>query len=227
MSSFKLKKHLPEYVTEIGIILVSIGLFGFIKLAEEVAEGEVLSFDQRVLLWFRNQADLTDPIGPEWLEVVVRDITALGGLFTLVLLTLAACGYLWLRRQHHLALYVAVSVASGSLLNTLLKSFFSRPRPDLVPHETTAALSSFPSGHAMMSALVFLTLGALLSLSSDDRHIKIYILSWSVTLTVLVGISRIYLGVHWPTDILAGWIAGATWAIICLLVSNRLLRTRY
>ena len=225
MKIFNLKEHLPEYATEIGIILVSLGLLGFIKLTEEVVEGETLDFDHQVLLWFRNKTDLSDPIGPEWLEVVVRDITALGGLTTLTLLTVAACGYLWLRQRHKLALLVAASVTGGSLLNTLLKGFFARPRPDLVPHETTAALSSFPSGHAMMSAVVFLALGALLSLSSDDARIKIYILSWSVLLTVLVGISRVYLGVHWPTDIIAGWIAGGTWALICLLVSNRLTRT--
>ena len=217
--------HLLEYATEIGIILVSLGLFGFIKLTDEVIEGETSGFDQRVLLWFRNQTDLADPIGPAWLEVVVRDITAMGGLLILGLLTIAACGYLWLTQRHKLALFVVISIPAGSLLNTLLKGFFARSRPDIVPHATSVALSSFPSGHAMMSAVVFLTLGALLSLSTENTRIKVYILSWSVFLTVLVGISRIYLGVHWPTDIIAGWIAGGTWAMLCLLAGHWLMRT--
>ena len=220
------KNHLIEYATEISLILLSLGLFGFFKLTEEVVEGDTRGFDQSVLLWFRNKADLSDPIGPQWLEVVMRDITALGGLLILGLLTIAACGYLWLTQRHKLALFVAVSIPAGSLLNTLLKEYFTRPRPDIVPHGTGAALSSFPSGHAMMSAIVFLTLGALLSLSTENTRIKIYILFWSVFLTVIVGISRVYLGVHWPTDIIAGWIAGGTWAVLCLLVGHWLLRTQ-
>ena len=220
------KNHLIEYAIEISLVLLSLGLFGFFKLTEEVVEGDTRGFDQSVLLWFRNKADLSDPIGPQWLEVVMRDITALGGLLILGLLTIAACGYLWLTQRHKLALFVAVSIPAGSLLNTLLKEYFTRPRPDIVPHGTGAALSSFPSGHAMMSAVVFLTLGALLSLSTENTRIKIYILFWSVFLTVIVGISRVYLGVHWPTDIIAGWIAGGTWAVLCLLVGHWLLRTQ-
>ena len=212
------KGHLLEYATEIGIILVSLGLFAFFELTEDVFDGDTSGFDHRVLLWFRNPADLSDPLGPAWFEIVMRDITALGGLVILGLLCIATCGYLWVHGKHKLAVFIAVSVPSGSLLNGLLKEIFSRPRPDIVPHETAAALSSFPSGHAMMSTVVYLTLGALLSLASDDSRVKIYILAWSVFLTVLVGISRIYLGVHWPTDIIAGWIAGGTWALLSLMV---------
>ena len=225
LKQYLTKGDLLEYATEIIIILISLGLFDFIKLTEEVIEGQTSGFDQRVLLWFRNPANLSEPLGPAWLEVVVRDITAMGGLLILGLLTVAACGYLWLTQRHKLALFVAISIPAGSLLNAVLKDLFARPRPDIVPHATSAAFSSFPSGHAMMSAVAFLTLGALLSLSTENKKIKIYILSWSVFLTILVGISRIYLGVHWPTDIIAGWIAGGTWALLCLLVGHLLMRS--
>ncbi len=221
-----LNKHFPEYITEISIVLISLGLFSFFKLMENVLGGETGDFDRRILLWFRNPDDLADPIGPAVLEVVVRDITALGGFFILGLLCLLVVGYLWLLRRRVMSVYVAVSVTAGILLNTLLKELITRPRPDIVPHGTGAALSSFPSGHTMMSTVVFLTLGALLSLTTEDRRIKFYILFCSIVLPLMVGISRLYLGVHWPTDIIAGWIAGATWAIICLLASHWIIKLR-
>ncbi len=214
------RRRFPEYKTEISIILISLGLFAFFKLTEWVLNGETGGFDQRLLMMFREKDNPAIPIGPQWLEVVVRDITALGGFLVLGLMSLVVVGYLWLRQQQRLAIFVAISVTLGILLNTLLKELITRPRPDIISHGTDAALSSFPSGHTMMSTVVFLTLGALLSLSSNDRRIKLYILFWSVFLPVVVGISRLYLGVHWPTDIIAGWIAGATWALICLLLSH-------
>lgn len=218
-----MKRVIPEYATEIAVVIVSLGLFAFIKLADEVADENTRGFDERILLMFRDQADPSNPFGPAWLEVVVRDVSALGGLVALGLLTVAACGYLWLKHRGRLALFVAISVCGGSLANTLLKGIIGRPRPDIVPHGTAAALSSFPSGHAMMAAVVFLTLGALLAFSVSETRIKAYILSWSVLLTVIVGISRVYLGVHWPTDVIAGWIAGATWATLCLMVGRRIV----
>lgn len=213
-----LRRHLPEYATEISLVLISLGLFVFFKITEQMLEGQTGDFDRRVLLWFRNPEDVSMPRGPHSLDVLIRDITALGGVLILGLLTISSCGYLWLRRQAGLAIFVAVSISFGTLVNTVLKEVIARPRPDLFSHATDAAFSSFPSGHAMMSTMVFLTLGALLSLSSNDGRIKVYILSWSVLLPLMVGISRLYLGVHWPTDIIAGWIAGATWSLLCLWV---------
>jgi undecaprenyl-diphosphatase len=212
------REDLPEYVTAIVVIIISLGLYAFIRLTGEVVDGETLGFDQQLLLMLRNPADLADPLGPQWLEVIVRDLTALGGAVTLGMLTIAVCGYFWLQHRHRMALFVVLAMAGGSLFNGLLKGFFERPRPDLVPHATAAAMSSFPSGHAMMSTVAYLTLGALLAHASNRTRIKLYILGWSLLLTILVGVSRVYLGVHWPTDIIAGWIAGGVWALLSLLV---------
>jgi len=214
------RRDLPEYLTEILVVMISIGLFAFIRLTGRVVDGTTVDFDYQLLLMLRNPADLADPVGPEWLEVIVRDLTALGGVVTLGLLTLAVCGYFWLQHKPRMALFVLLSIAGGSLFNSVLKEFFERPRPDLVPHSTAAAMSSFPSGHAMMSAVAYLTLGALLAHASSKISIKIYILGWSLVLTILVGVSRVYLGVHWPTDIIAGWIAGGVWALLSLLASR-------
>lgn len=216
-----LRRHFPEYATEISLFLISLGLLIFARLTGKMINGETGKFDQTVLLWFRNPEDLADPVGPQVLEVIVRDITALGGVMLLSLLCLCVFGYLWLQKQRKLAGFVLACVVAGTMMNTLLKELIARPRPDIFAHATDAALSSFPSGHAMMSTIVFLTLGALLSLSTENKRIKTYILLWSVLLPFIVGISRLYLGVHWPTDIIAGWVAGATWSLLCLLIYDR------
>ncbi len=121
-------------------------------------------------------------------------------------------------RKGHAALFVLASVAGGALISQTMKLAYARPRPDLVPHGAEVFTASFPSGHSMMSAVVYLTLGALLARTQTDRAVKAYILAVAVLLTVLVGVSRVYLGVHWPTDVLAGWALGGVWALICLLV---------
>jgi undecaprenyl-diphosphatase len=133
----------------------------------------------------------------------------------LLLVTVATIAFLTLARDRHAALLVAIAVFGGTLLSTLLKAGFDRPRPDIALHTTTVYTASFPSGHAMMSAIVYLTLGALLAATQQDNRLKIYILGLSAALTLMVGVSRVYLGVHWPTDVLAGWALGASWAMAC------------
>lgn len=191
----------------------------FIQLADEVMEGETHGFDEVILLAFRS-GDPADPIGPPWLEVIMSDLTSLGGHTILILLSLFAMGYLCLRRKYTSAILVAASGLTGIALNAAMKVGFDRPRPDLVAHLTPVHSLSFPSGHAMLSAIIYLTLGALLARSQKSQTIKIYILSISMTLAFLIGLSRIYLGVHWPTDVLAGWCIGAAWALLCLQILN-------
>jgi undecaprenyl-diphosphatase len=122
------------------------------------------------------------------------------------------------------ALLVAGSIALGTILSTILKLVFDRPRPDLVPHGMDVYTLSFPSSHAMMSALVYLTLGALLARTQKSVRLRIYLLVCAILLTFLIGVSRLYLGVHWPTDVLAGWAVGSCWALLSWLVARWLQR---
>jgi undecaprenyl-diphosphatase len=209
---------------EIGSVLalfsVAIGTLAFGKIASEVSEGDSQSLDRMVLLALRSPGDLSVPIGPRWLAEAARDITALGGWVVLALLTLASVGYLLLQRKLRHALFLAVAVIGAALLSLLLKDVFARPRPELVPHLVVVSSSSFPSGHSMLSTSVYLTLGAMLARLQSSSLVKAYLQLWALLLATLVGISRVYLGVHWPTDVLAGWAAGAAWATLCWVIAR-------
>jgi len=195
--------------------------WGFVELADEVADGETGDFDRWILLSMRSSG-LQDPIGPGWVEEMGRDFTALGSMAVLSLVTLAVIGYLVLTARRHMAVVVLVATLGAMGVSTMLKNSYDRPRPDLVPHSTTVYTASFPSGHAMLAASTYLTLGALLARSERKRRVKAYILLVAVTASVIVGISRVYLGVHWPTDVLAGWAAGSGWALLCWLMARQL-----
>ena len=212
----RLGRH--EFATLLSVLVLSGGIWGFVELAEEVSEGDTQSIDETLLLALRNPVDNADPLGPGWVEELGRDFTALGGVGVLVLVMLGTLGYLMLARRYRAALFASVAVPGGILLSTLMKMGFDRPRPDLVPHDSLVYTASFPSGHAMMSAVTYLTLAALLTRVHPELRLKAYILVLAILLTLLVGVSRVYLGVHWPTDVLAGWTAGAAWAALCWLV---------
>ena len=149
----------------------------------------------------------------------MRDFTALGGVGVLTLLTISVAGYLVLTGKRRASLDVVLSIVGGIVLSSLIKAGFDRPRPDLVPYGSQVYTASFPSGHSMMAAVVYLTLGALLARLRASVRVKAYVLSLAVFLTLLVGVSRVYLGVHWPTDVLGGWAMGAAWALFCWLVT--------
>ncbi len=213
-------RSLQELIPYASLAVVAALLFGFVKLAGEVLEGDTRSFDEFVLRLLRNPADLADPIGPAWLESVVRDITSLGSFSVLAIVTLSAVIYLLIDGKRAAAAFVFFAIAGGGVLSELLKHLFARPRPELVAHLVDVKTMSFPSGHAMLSAVTFLTLGALLTRIQSRRRLKAYLLSLAIFLTILVGLSRLYLGVHWPTDVLAGWCAGAAWAMGCWLLAT-------
>jgi undecaprenyl-diphosphatase len=220
-------RSLPA-IEPLVLIVLAVGaasLWGFIETADAVFENETQGFDRWMLSALRDTTNPADPIGPLWVEETARDITALGGFTWITFATIAVAIYLWIDAKAHMAFLLITATASGALVSTLLKSLYDRPRPDLVPHLSHVHLSSFPSGHSMLAAVVYLTMGSLLASVILKRTLKIYVLAVAVMLTTAVGLSRIYLGVHYPTDVLAGWLAGLVWALFCWLVA-RVLQVR-
>ena len=203
-----------------ALLVAALCAWAFFAIADEVAEGETHDFDTRLLLALRNPADPSDPIGPGWVEELMRDVTALGGLGILAALTLFVAGFLWLQGNRRSMWLMLLAVAGGQAMSTLAKAGFDRPRPDLVPHGMQVYTASFPSGHSMMAAVTCLTLATLVARVQPTRALKAYVLTLAVLVTVAVGVSRVYLGVHWPTDVLAGWAAGAAWALGCWLIAH-------
>jgi undecaprenyl-diphosphatase len=216
--------RLNETAPLLTLAALSLFAWGFVEIADEVTEGETKSFDRTILLALRRASDPSDPLGPRWFEEAMRDITGLGGNAILTLVTVASVGYLAMVRKRHAALLLLAAVVGGMLLSTALKLGFERSRPDLVPHGMAVYTASFPSGHAMLSAVTYLTLGALLARVEPHRRVKAFLIGLAVFITVAVGLSRIYLGVHWPSDVLAGWCGGAGWASLCWFVSLQLQR---
>lgn len=204
-----------------GLIGAGVLVAAFIAIALGIAAGVFDRWDRALLLSLRT-GDTHDPAGPFWVETFFLDITGLGSWTIVTIVTLAATGFLVMQNRSATAWLLIGAIVGGTILNNLLKFFFERTRPDLVAHAVETQTSSFPSGHAMMSAVAYLTLGALLARTQKQPAARFYIVAASVLVTVLVGVSRVYLGVHWPSDVLAGWCLGAAWALACWHVAARL-----
>jgi len=202
----------------LALFAVSLILLG-VHLADELIEGEAFSFDTRLLLALRVPGHPQTPIGPSWLLQSAVDISALGGYTLMWLFGLA--GLVWLISAGKRAEVggIAVSLIGSSVIDGLLKSWIARPRPELVPHLVQVTNASFPSGHAMISSAVYLTLALMLAegMSRDGwrgRAGRVAVVAFFSLLAVLIGMSRVYLGVHWPSDVLAGWCFGTAWALL-------------
>ena len=213
-----------DLVVLLGVLALVVGIFGFFLLAGAVRVGGTQQLDDRLLLALRTPDDPAVPLGPPWMGEVGRDLTAVGGVAFLFLITGSVAGFLLLCRKYHALLLLVATIGGGLLLSTLLKRYIDRPRPSLVPHLAYVASTSFPSGHSMLSAIVYLTLGSLLARLVRPVRLKLYFVAIALLLTFLVGLSRVYLGVHYPSDVLAGWAAGLAWAVLCWLLTRRLQR---
>jgi undecaprenyl-diphosphatase len=206
----------PLLVGAVAILLT----LAFVELAGHVIEGQTHAFDHWVLL----QAQAWRAAHP-WLTEVMRDLSGIGSTVTLTLVTVVTVGYLWLVATHRAAWLVATSVISGAALMSLMKIAFGRLRPDLAQAAIMVPGLSFPSGHSSMAAIVFLTLGTLIASTRTRLRERSYILAVASLLALLVGVSRMMLGVHWATDVLGGWAFGVGWAMAWLLLVGAVMRT--
>jgi undecaprenyl-diphosphatase len=198
------------------------GLWAFLELGDDITEGDTGAFDRRILLAFRNPANLNDPLGPRTFEESMRDITALGGFTVLTVVTIvAALAFLFHRKRLHAAVLVG-AVVLAQITNDIAKALYDRPRPDLVDHGSYVYSASFPSGHSMLSATTYLTLAMLISSLEPTRSTKVLVYILSAIVVAMVGVSRVYLGVHWPSDVIGGWALGAAWSLLAWIVLLKL-----
>lgn len=208
--SYKRLKQ-PEFRPVILLGFAAFAVFLFASIAEEVLEKETLAFDRAVLEAMRDEGP-GDPVGPDWLEDMARDLTSFGSTGVLVFVVAAAGFYLWLARKRASAAFLIAAIVAGTVISTGLKELFARSRPDEIYQATPVFTASFPSGHSFLSAVTYLTLGALLARSQPRRRLKAFIMGTAIVMVLLVGVTRAYLGVHWTTDVVGGWILGAGWA---------------
>ncbi|WP_139112478.1 phosphatase PAP2 family protein [Hoeflea olei] len=206
--------------------VLTLGVYVFIEIAEEMAEGEMRRIDELLFLSFRVPGDPSTPLGPAWLQETAVEVTSIGG-YPLIILTLAAVtGFFLVTRRYGAAAYAVLSVGTGALLSQVLKQYYGRPRPDLVEHLDTVHTLSFPSGHALVTTVAYLTMASLVIAHVQDRRVRAYVLFVAICAALLVGVSRVYLGVHWPSDVAAGWALGAAWASLSWLILHLLVQRR-
>jgi undecaprenyl-diphosphatase len=206
----------------LSLLGVALSVWAFVLVAGLMTRGRVQAFDEQLMLGLRVDGNPSQPLGPAWLPGAVRDVTALGSAPVLLIFVLAVAGALAARRQYHALVLLVAASAGGILLNELLKGLFARPRPDLALRLTDVRSLSFPSGHAMQSAIIYLTLATFLARAVQARALKAYFVAFAFLLSFLVGFSRVYLGVHYPSDVLAGWCAGLAWALVCWTLERHL-----
>ena len=207
------------HVVAAGSFVLAVGLF--LELADDAPEGDYLPVETKIMEAMRRGGE---PWGPAGTAAVVRDITALGSAVVLILLTLLILGFLLMSGRMRVAALIAVATAGGQALNLTLKNAFERARPDSALHLVEVTSTSFPSGHSMASSIFYLTMGALLARMASRRREKSYFVGAALLITFMIGFSRVYLGVHYPTDVLAGWSAGTAWALVCWFVADWLGR---
>ena len=213
---------------ESRVLLAALGtvasLWLFVVLASVVVSGQAQTIDEHVLLALRRPEDRALPIGPRWCHQMAIEVTALGSVPVMAGIILIVCGWMALAQRRALIGLVLASSCGAGLLNTMLKSAFGRPRPSVVPQLAMVDSASFPSGHAMIAGAVYLTLGVVLARTTTRWRLRLYYLGVALTVTGLIAFSRVYLGVHYPSDVLAGMAAGALWALLCDIAAWRLQR---
>ena len=208
-----------EFVALSALLLIGLGVLIFAELAEDMREGDGHAFDQWVLSALRQGSDPSDAWGPWWLSTAANDLTALGGISVLGLFAAIAVIFLVIQKKRLSAVLLVLGLVGGVIFSEVLKAIFERARPPEAFQAVETINASFPSGHALLSTVFYLSLAVMLARAFPSRRLKAYIIGAGVLIAVLVGLTRVYLGAHWATDVFAGWSVGAAWAMALWLVS--------
>ena len=200
-----------------ALLVVALGVMTFIEVADDMTEADGRAVDQAVLHWLQPVAG--EPRGPWWLHEAAADLTSLGGISVLTLFALVALAFLLIQRKRLSAALLAVGLAGGVALSEGLKALFERERPPAAYQAVETLNASFPSGHALLSTVFYLTLGVMLTRAFPRRRLKAFVLGVAMLIAGLVGLTRVYLGAHWASDVVAGWCAGAAWSMALWLVA--------
>ncbi len=209
-----------EVAAVVALLVAAVSILVFVEVADDMAEADGQAFDLAVLHALRPYADDPGrPWGPWWLEEAAADLTSLGGISVLGLFAIIALGFLLIQKKRLSAVLMALGLLGGVALSEGLKSLFERERPPVAFQAVETLNASFPSGHALMSTVFYLTIGVMLTRAFPRRRLKAYALGCGITIALLIGLTRIYLGAHWATDVFAGWSVGAAWAMVLWLVA--------
>jgi len=200
-----------------ALLIIALGVMTFIEVADDMTEADGQMFDQAVLHWLQPVAG--QPRGPWWLQEAAADLTSLGGISVLTLFAVIAFSFLLIQRKRLSALLLVVGLIGGVALSEGLKALFERERPPVAYQAVETLNASFPSGHALLSTVFYLTLGVMLTRAFPQKRLKAFVLGSAILIALLIGLTRVYLGAHWATDVLAGWCAGAAWAMALWLVA--------
>ena len=196
-------------VVLIGMALCVAATWAFGLIARQIERGSTQAFDDAVLHYLAAHRI-------PWLARAMLEVTALGtGLVVFMIVGVAAL-FLWLTTHRWSALLLLVATFGGLILNNVLKLVFNRPRPQVIPWVTPVVSSSFPSGHSMNAAIVYLTVAWLAARLMKGRWARWVLMLATFALVLLIGASRVYLGVHYPSDVLGGYVLGVAWAAFCM-----------
>jgi len=202
----------------LALVFLTAFIWGLVVLTREVKLGHTQKTDEQIMIALRSPEHVDDPLGGLWVEHLARDLTSLGSTYVIILVTLATGGFLAFNNHRRSAVLLLTATASGMVVYYVFKQAIGRPRPELVSHLVHSETPSYPSGHAMLAGLLFFGLALIAGKELASIRLKLYLICVAVLLALAVGASRIYLGVHWATDVLAGWLAGFGWALLWWLI---------
>jgi undecaprenyl-diphosphatase len=203
-----------------AIVVSGLCWAGFAGMVWLVTTGRTGGFDQPGLLFWRNGVGLV-PKGPKFLLEAVRDLTSLGGVLLRNMIAIGAVTALLFLRIRREAILLALTVVGAWIVEGIIKGLVGRPRPEIVPHLTEAGGASFPSGHAFNSAVVYIAIALAFATLSARESVRLTIIGGAIVLSLLVAWTRVWLGVHFPSDVVAGWLGGAGWAFLAAALLQR------